>query len=257
MTTRSVVPPPIAPPTFPPARAATRGGVVARALLAAACAVGGSAPAFAYRPLITDDASVNPRGKCQVEAYQVREPGLDVLAVAPACGIGWDLELGLEFTRPSPRVDDRGGLGVQVKAAFPSLSVAGWDFGAKVSEFTLRTPTIRDEKPELWSAVGLATTSIADLLTVHVNLGAAYATEARRTVAVYGIAAMHEFGQRGFVFAELAGDNRSPAFQNVGARIWLIHERLGLDFTAGRVAGTRDATIYTIGLAYYGFGAFD
>ncbi|MFN5882206.1 MAG: hypothetical protein ACK44L_10910, partial [Burkholderiales bacterium] len=74
--------------------------------------------------------------------------------------------------------------------------------------------------------------------------------------ATYGVAVVQEFGQAGFVFAELTGNHRSGAFRNAGAAVWLIPERLSIDFSAGRQNGGGGSTEYTIGLGFYGTKVF-
>lgn len=226
-------------------------------LLAILLLCGASLPALAFRPLLTDDASVNPVGKCQLETWYQSEPTLHLWAVAPACGIGANLELGVEFTRTSPRLEDRGGFGLQLKAALPALTVGTWDFGAKVNGFALKNPATTDGKPDLYQGFLLATGTLTESVTVHLNLGVARYTAERRDALVYGAAVMYTFGDKGFVFAELAGDHRSGAIRNAGARWWLIGDRLGVDFSVARQAGVADSTLYTLGVAYYGLGAFD
>jgi hypothetical protein len=226
-------------------------------LLAALLLCSASLPALAFRPLLTDDASVNPVGECQLETWYQSESALNLWAVAPACGIGANLEIGVEFTRTSPRLEDRGGFGLQLKAALPALTVGTWDFGAKVKGFALKNPATTDGKPDLYQGFLLATGTFTESVTVHLNLGGARDTAERRDALVYGAAVMYTFGDKGFVFAELAGDHRSGAIRNAGARWWLIGDRLGVDFSVARQAGVPDSTLYTIGVAYYGLGAFD
>lgn len=226
-------------------------------LLTALLLCGASLPALAFRPLLTDDASVNPAGKCQLETWYQSESELHLWAVAPACGIGANLEIGAEFTRTSPRLQDRGGFGLQLKAALPALTLGKWDFGAKVSGFALKNPATTDGKPDLYQGYLLATGALTESVTVLLNLGGARNTTERRDALVYGAAVMYAFGETGFVFAELVGDHRSGAIRNAGARWWLIGDRLGVDFSVARQAGVADSTLYTVGLAYYGFGAFN
>lgn len=70
------------------------------------------------------------------------------------------------------------------------------------------------------------------------NLGGARDTAERRDALVYGAAVMLSLGERGFVFAELAGDHRSGAIRNAGARWWLVGDRLAIDFSIARQAAS-------------------
>jgi hypothetical protein len=245
--------PPGVAPSAPP-RPGPGGSVVA-SLGAALLAAGASA--MADRPLVTDEASVNERGVCEVEAFGLKEGDSRGAFLGAGCGIGANLELGAEYLATRPRFADRGGLQLQIKAATPASDDGSWAFGAKVTGLVHHNPLVSDTKPDRYMALGLASRSFAHGLAAHLNLGAQRDVGERRTLAVYGAAVTLEVGARGLVFGELFGDNRSGAFRNAGARLWLIPERLGLDVSVARQAGVPGSTLYTVGLGGYGLRILD
>jgi len=94
-------------------------------------------------------------------------------------------------------------------------------------------------------------------VTVHLSPGSPRNTAERHDALVHGAAMMLTFGERGLVFAELAGDDRSGAIRSADARWWLVGDRLDIDFSIARLAGMADSALHTIGLTDSGFGAFD
>jgi len=213
-------------------------------------------PAHAVRPLITDDAAVNDRGQCQVEIWQERTSGVRGTNLAPACGIADGLEFGMSYTRYSPASADAGGWGLQLKTVFESVKTERWAFGAKLNTLSIHNKFTRGYSPDSYSATLLGSGKYGGGLSLHTNLGMIHDRTASETSATYGLAVVQEFGQTGFVFAELTGDHRSGAFRNVGAAVWLIPERLSIDFSAGRQNGGSSSTLYTVGLGFYGTKVF-
>lgn len=212
--------------------------------------------AHAARPLITDDAAVNDFGQCQIEVWQERTQGVRGPTFAPACGVADAVEFGVSYTRYSPASADSGGYGLQLKTVFDSLKTERWSFGAKLNTFSVHNRYTRGYSPDAYSVTLLGSGKYGHGLALHTNLGLAHDRDAKDTSATYGVAVVKEFGQTGFVFAELAGDHRSGAFRNAGAAIWIIPERLTLDFSAGRQNGAGTGTLYTIGLGFYGTRVF-
>ena len=212
--------------------------------------------AHAARPLITDDAAVNDFGQCQIEVWQERTQGVRGPTFAPACGVADNLEFGLSYTRYSPASADAGGYGLQLKTVFESIKTERWAFGAKLNTFSIHNRYTRGYSPDSYSATLLGSGKYGKGLSLHTNLGMIHDRTASETSATYGLAVVQEFGQSGFVFAELTGDHRSGAFRNAGAAVWLIPERLSIDFSAGRQNGGGGNTLYTIGLGFYGTKVF-
>ena len=212
--------------------------------------------AHAVRPLITDDAAVNDRGQCQIEVWQERTQGVRGPTLAPACGIADGLEFGVSYTRYSPVSADAGGYGLQLKTVFESIKTERWAFGAKLNTVSVHNRFTRGYSPDEYSVTLLGSGKYGNGLSLHTNLGVAHDRTASETSATYGVAVVQEFGQAGFVFAELTGDHRSGAFRNAGAAVWLIPERLSIDFSAGRKNGGGGSTEYTIGLGFYGTKVF-
>ena len=60
------------------------------------------------------------------------------------------------------------------------------------------------------------------------------------------------------LFAEVQANSKRTVFggtlATAGARWWLNKDTLGLDLTAGRESGVHGATVWTLGLCWYGIG---
>lgn len=218
---------------------------------ALACVAGA---AHAGRPLSADDAAVIPKGECQIESWYQSADGARELHVAPGCGVFDDVEFGLEGVRFSPAVDDRHALGAQLKAVFPALDTAGWNFGAKLNAAVARPAVDGGWETDAYSATGIATRPLAEGLALHLNLGAERRKREHLTAATYAVALAWDATPQVQVFAEVLGDDRDSATRVVGARWWLQPETVGLDLTVGHQAGVSGSRFVTIGLCFYGLG---
>lgn len=214
-----------------------------------------AAPAWAGRPLSVDDASVQDRGACQVETWRQRSDATREWHVAPACGVGADIEIGVEWVRFTPDGDDRSAAVLQAKSLLPSLDTAGWKFGIKAGYAA--ADSVAEER---WESVNYGLTAIATrqfsaAYSLHLNIGA----ERRRredddSAATYGAALSWDGSARWSVFAELLGDDKTSATRIVGGRFWAIPGRLGIDLTGGNQAGVPDSTFMTLGMSLYDLG---
>lgn len=222
------------------------------AIIPALCMLSISSGAWAGRPLATEDAGVNDKGTCQLEAWVDRGTDLHHTHVAPACGLIDGLELGLEVDAPSHTSLDAHDILAALKWAPEHLTWHGWRFGAKAAIAGEKAAGDSDRHYANWTALGIATYEFNDQWTAHVNLGHTYDKLTKSDSAIYGVAATYGVSERLMVFAELNGDNRSAATQSVGMRWWLLPETLGLDVTTSRTNATSDSQTWGIGLGWYG-----
>lgn len=213
-----------------------------------------AAQAHAGRPLSSDDAAVEPAGVCHLETWYQRADDARAWVFSPACGLAGDVELAAQWARFSPGLDDRHAIGLQVKAAFAPLTLAGWRFGAKLNYDAARTAPPSAWRSDTWAVTGLATREVADGIALHVNLGGQRRVAARRDAMLYGLALEWTIAPRWLAFAETFGDDRSGATRVVGGRWWAIEDRIGLDFTLGHQAGAAGSRFLTLGVSFYGFG---
>lgn len=227
-------------------------------LLLALCA-SLATPAWAGRPLASDDASTAEPGSCQIEVWAEHRRGEGAWVLAPVCGIAPGLELGADVTRPRPRdsVSAEAGLAMKwVPEAGQVQTPAGaLNFGLKaaLAQQRLAAGGWQDSTTSL---LLLATLQVSDAWTVHANLGAARDRTAGQSAGLLNLAAVWAPHERAELFAEVLANNRSAVFGGaervVGGRWWLAKDRLGLDLTAGREAGSGGPSRWTLGLGWYG-----
>lgn len=229
-----------------------KSGRISSMMLAMAGAMACHSTSWAGRPLATEDAGVNDKGSCQLEAWRDFGKEVDHTHIAPACGVMDGLELGIEFDMPSSMDLDTHAIVGALKWAPESLAWNGWRFGAKLSTTAERAAGESERHHANWTALGIATYPINDQVTVHVNLGHAYDKLAKEHAEVYGAAITFSPHEKVVLFAELNGDNQSPATQSAGLRYWLIQDSLGLDITTSRTNATPDSQTWGIGFGWYG-----
>jgi hypothetical protein len=220
--------------------------------LLATQALCGASQAWAGRPLATEDAGANPQGQCQLEAWVDAAAGAKASHLAPACGLVEGLELGLEWVHAAPRAEQAQERAAALKWAPESLTWHDWRFGAK-----LITSQEKAAQANAWHQASLEAQAIASLAlspewTMHLNVGRARNKIDQTSANTYGAALVWAPAERWMLFAEVNGDNRSPAAQSAGVRWWLLPEQLGLDLTASRVNATTASRSWGLGLGWYG-----
>ncbi len=222
-----------------------------------------AAPCRAGRPLGTDDAGTADKGTCQIEGWQERAKDTRALVVAPACGVADGIELGMDFTRPSPRDPVRQAAGMVLKwvpAEWRMESAPGeWQFGLELSA-AYQQPTDAGWKRTNAVALALATLKISPSMTLHANLGhlrdRAAQPNTQQTATLLNLALVVTPTEHLLLFAETQTNDRRSIFggavNTIGGRWWLIKDRLGLDLTASRTAGSESGTTWTAGFGWYG-----
>jgi hypothetical protein len=208
-------------------------------------------PAWAGRPLSTEDAGTNSQAQCQVEAWVDSASDGRQTHIAPACGLIDGLELGLEWVKATPSDELSQGRSGALKWAPEWLEWHGWRFGAKVSAGQEKAPDDKWRNASL-AALGIASYTLSPELTVHVNMGRARDRLAGVTATTYGTALVWTPHERWLVFGEVTGDNKTPAVQTIGLRWWMLPEQLGLDVTTSRTNATPDSAAWGLGLGWYG-----
>lgn len=140
--------------------------------------------AWAGRPLSTDDAGTANARSCFVEGWFTRVDGAHASTLAPACGVADGVELGADYTLPSPRDLLRASGGLAVK-----LAPAAWRhdtphgelaFGLKA---TLGFEHLAGQgwRRSGYGALALASWKPADGWALHGNLGTASDRASGRT----------------------------------------------------------------------------
>jgi hypothetical protein len=219
------------------------------ALALMACA---SLPAWAGRPLSTEDAGTNSQAQCQVEAWA--DSGADgrQTHLAPACGLIDGLELGLELVKASPSDELSQGRSIALKWAPDWLEWHGWRFGAKVSSGHEKAPDDTKWRQASIAALGIASYVISPQWTVHLNMGRERDKLQGVSSTTYGTALVWVPHERWMFFGEVTGDNKTPAVQSLGLRWWALPDQLGLDLTTSRTNATPDSQSWGVGIGWYG-----
>ncbi len=217
--------------------------------------------AHAGRPQSTDDAATVDAQTCQFEAWVERAGSAGTAVLAPACALASGLELDAGFAQPRPHDVVRVQAGLALKWV-----PASWKLDSGPGELSLGLKLSRDwAKPvgAAWQAaqtslLGLATQKLGDAWALHGNLGLARdsATATRATLLYLALAWTP--ADAWLLFAEVQGNNKHAVFggtvASLGARWWLLKDRLGLDITASRESGTGGPTRWGLGLGWYGIG---
>ena len=219
----------------------------------------GSLSAWAGRPLATDDAGTADAGTCQLESWVERTRDERAWITAPACGLAPSLELGLDYTRPSPRETLRAAGGIAVKWV-----PEGWQLRTPIGELNFGLAlSAAFERPTnaTWRTVEtggsvLATLQPGHAWTLHMNLGGAHDRGSERTAALLNLAAEWTPRDDVSLFVEVLTNNRRAEFGGTvvtaGGRWWLIKDQFGLDLTAGRENGAASVTTWSVGIGWYG-----
>ena len=110
-----------------------------------------------------------------------------------------------------------------------AAATAGWQFGAKANAAAARTAAGARWESDTYGATAIATRELTDGLALHLNLGGERRKRDGRDATLYAVALAWEPSPQVLLFGEVLGDDRSSATRTVGARWWLLSERLGLD----------------------------
>jgi hypothetical protein len=230
--------------------------------------------AQAGRPLSTDDAATADAGTCHVETWHERAGSERALVLAPACGLVPGVELDLDTTWPTPHdvVRQEAGLAVKlVPASWKFDTGAGeLNFGLKFSGAWLRPVGAKWQGSQV-SVLGLASLQATARVALHVNVGVTRDRSSGTRATVLNGALVWTPREPLLLFVEAQGNNKKDVFggtvATAGARWWLVKDRLGLDFTAGRESGVGGGTggsagggaggtkRYSVGLGWYGIGS--
>jgi hypothetical protein len=226
-------------------------------LMIAAVVTVGLQPAWAARPLATDDAGVIASGGCEFEASRVvARHGTDrtgETAAALACGMAFGAQLGLGYGRargPEGRAD---GLALSAKAELwtgagataPALALAGaLGWGRTAGQDWQRES----------SEVRLIGTLPVVHAFVHVNLGHARSHTGGPKATTWGLALEHQpatlAGLGWAPLAEVYGDDRGDRWVNVGVRTTVLPDRLFVDLAYARQQAPEKARVWNAGLRF-------
>ncbi|MEN3111456.1 hypothetical protein ACFONG_08690 [Uliginosibacterium paludis] len=216
-----------------------------------------STPAFAGRPLGTDDAGTVGDRLCQLEAWRDKAKESRGWVVAPACGLG-EFELGLEASRSrQAEGQTETAQSLALKWGPSALSYGPLSFGGKIWSGRARTSAAAEDestgyRPVENGALLLGSWALQEDLALHLNLGLARDRVERRNARLGNLALSWNVDERVMLFGEAMYQQHAGTTQSTGIRLWAIPGKLGIDLTAARMAGVRDSASYTVGFGWYG-----
>jgi len=214
-------------------------------------------PAYADRPLQSEDAAILDRGSCAIEGGASRGAASGSATRTTAlqfdCGVGAATQLTLAVAQARADGASTRGLAVGGKTRL-------WQGQAAQG----------DEAPTLALAYGLASVKssgdrwrhaatalnlaysrpLANALTLHANLGHARDEIGKARATTWALALEHAgFGALA-PMAEVFGDDREPAWFNLGLRYAAVAEKFFLDASWGRPLRDSRASLLTLGFKF-------
>jgi hypothetical protein len=215
--------------------------------IAAAALVAGLAalPAFAGRPLTTDDAAIVADKGCQLEAWIDRSRGATIGWAAPACNFGF----GIEWQAGFARVREEGGGSfsdeyLQLKTLLREPTEASpWGIGLTLGANRHSRAGSYDGWDNPYVLVPITVSSGA--FTLHVQPGWARDRATGRDFVAWGVAGEAELSPHLAFVAETFGENSRNPWLRAGFRWTLVRDRFSIDLTQLVRSGGERADRYT------------
>ena len=224
-----------------------------RSTLAAAVLLAAAAPAWAGRPLTTEDASVLDAGRCQVEAWIDRYDGATTGWLVPACNLAFDTEIQAGFARTREAGQARFTESyVQAKKILREMTEhEPWGVGLVLG--VTRRP--RNESHTGWDnpyvLVPFSQSICGTPLTFHANVGWSRDRESRRDATVWGAALEAAVTDRLTLLGEAYGENAQKPFVRIGGRWSAIPGTLDVDLTfVTRPGGASEERFVSLGVTW-------
>jgi len=214
--------------------------------------------ALAGRPLSSDDAGTAVAGTCQLEGWGEKAGSSRAWVLAPACGLAEGLELGGDYSHPQPRDEFRDEASIALKWAPASwqrpTAIGQLSFGLKAG-LSFERPSTSGWRRSASGLLGLATLTLSEEATFHLNLGHHKERLSGQGGTVLNLAGVWMPDPRGLLFAEIQTNDRpalmGAAVRTIGGLWWLSPDKLGLSITASRQNGSSQ-TLWTAGFGWYG-----
>jgi len=184
-----------------------------------------AAPAWAGRPLATDDAAILEPSDCQVEAWHQHTGSLREWWAMPACRVGdWELAAGKGQGRASI---------VQAKTILHRSGNAtdGWALGLAVAS---QQGPIRQQTVNLPLTMSFA----QQAFLLHLNAGW-MRPHGAATRGTWSIGGEYAFARRWGLSLESYGSRHLHPTRQLGLRYTLLENRLDLDTSVAETAGSR------------------
>jgi hypothetical protein len=209
-------------------------------------------PAFAGRPLTTEDASVLEDKACQVEAWVDRSRVATRAWLVPACNFG----AGIEWQVGGARTHEEGRARfseayAQAKTVLPNAEGSPWSAGLVLGVIRRPLETGHNGWDNPYVLVPLTFAPADAAYAVHANIGWLQHRAENRNMTVWGIAAEANAGERFTLLGEVFGENTQRPFLRVGGRYRAIKGHLEFDLTlVTRPGGTREERFVSLGVTW-------
>jgi hypothetical protein len=209
-------------------------------------------PAWAGRPLATEDAGVLGQGECEVESYAGRVTSRDGTRVSTrwaqfGCGAGRNTQLALGAGTEKSDGEQTRIAALTGKTFLRELTDEQAGITLAYALFGAQEPgnSFRHEATEL---KGVASVPHGGWL-LHANLGGHYSHESRSYSTVWGLAVERPgaFGPLDLM-AEIFGDSHSAHWVQVAARWAVLPKRVYLDASWGVQSDSARSRQITVGL---------
>jgi len=215
------------------------------------CLLGGTA--LAAEPLATDDASILPKGLCQVESWhRWSTAGGHEGWLLPACSVSDHVEVAVGGARyRDPDVGGHSLFLLRAKTVFYRDPGNHWSAGAVAGAMRDGGHASRSNAFHEAAALGLVSFNALDeTLRVHVNAGVVY-RRAAFTTGAWGTAAEFDFREDWTVIGEIYRDEPGrPKFQ-LALRYTLVTDRVELFISGGdQLNGNGDTWFAKFGVRF-------
>lgn len=209
-------------------------------------------PAWAGRPLATEDAGVLGRNECEIESYAGRvrggnDPGVSTRWAQLGCGIGRDTQLAFGAGVENADADRSAIAALTGKTFLRELTDEQTGFTLAYALFGAQEPgnRFKHDATELKAVVSIPNGG----WLLHANLGVHHSQTTKNYSTVWGLAA-ERTGAVGPVdlMTEIVGDDRTAPWVQVAARWTVIPERLYLDSSWGVQTNSARSKQATVGL---------
>ncbi len=208
-------------------------------------------PAFAGRPLSTEDAATLGDKACQLETWVDRTRGnVTDLNVVPACStFDTEFQFGAIRSREAGLTSTTGTF-FQAKYAFKSIDDGPWGVGLVLGA----ARSLNREEKNNWGdpylivpvSFGFGEDKDSRLL-VHLNIGATRARDESRNLTLWGVAFEKPLTEKFTVLGEVYGENAKNPYIRFGGR-YTLFDKFDVDLTyVTRSGGVKEDRFFSVG----------
>ncbi|KAA6123724.1 hypothetical protein [Cupriavidus cauae] len=208
--------------------------------------------AWAARPLVTDDARIVDPQSCQLESWlRFNRDGTERWAL-PGCNFTGNFEW--TFGGAVQRYGDGPGnaitdLQFQGKTVLKPVETNGYGVALTLGMTEYPKAERRRTPGGLYLNLPLTVSMRDDRLLLHANFGATHDRAERQTRMTWGVAGEAAVSERWAMIAESFGESGDKPWIQLGARVWIVPQRVQVDMTWGtQLNQPRETRFVSIGL---------